>query len=353
MRLKLAHALFVAVSALIVTRRASAQAGSRTLDDFLARGVVLTSADSASLTRGKPIARLLRTGDGRDVAIFGAVQVDVPRSFFMERQRDLRARTRTQGEPFSQPASIRDVQAFVVSDDDLKELHDCKPDNCNFKLPATDMEHFRTLDLADPSTRERVAAYARQRMVEYVTDYRARGNAAMIVYDDRGTVHSSDAFAAMLRDSSNVFTAVPSLGEYLLSYPRGTPAGSTDVIFWSRDEMPKLRPVMRITHEVRYSPPEVPDLSVVAAKQIYSNHYFEAGLEVLAAADRGAQAAAARAAGITVVAVRRYRFDHLPSGGVLNVKSRVTNGLRDNVVTDLERMKRESEAAWRARETKD
>ena len=343
----------IALSALIVVaRQASAQAGSRTLDDFLARGIVLTSGDSATLTRGKPIARLLRTSDGRDVAVFGAVRIEVPRSFFMDRQHDLRARSRTQGERFSQPAVIRDVQAFAVSDDDLKELHDCKPDNCNFKLPATDMEHLRTtIDLADPSARERVAAFARQRMVEYVTDYRARGNAAMIVYDDRGTVRSSDAFAAMLRDSSYVFTAVPSLGEYLLSYPRGTPAGSTDVIFWSRDEMPNLRPVVRITHEVQYSPPEVSDLSVVAAKQIYANHYFEAGLEVLAAADRPSPSAP-KPVGITVVAVRRYRFDHLPSGGVLNIKSRVTNGLRDNVVTDLERMKRESEAAWKARESK-
>jgi hypothetical protein len=43
--------------------------------------------------------------------------------------------------------------------------------------------------------------------------------------------------------------------------------------------------------------------------------------------------------------VRRYRFDHLPSGGLLNIRGRVANGLRDNVRADLTRLKRETEAA--------
>jgi hypothetical protein len=182
-------------------------------------------------------------------------------------------------------------------------------------------------------------------MVEYVTDYRARGNAAMAVYDDRGGVRASDALAAMLRDSSYVFSAVPSLGRHLLNYPREAMPDATEAIFWSRDELPHLRQVVRITHEIIYSPPELPEMSLVAAKQIWANHYFEAGLEVIAAADR---ATTPPGRGITVVAVRRYRFDHLPSGGLLNIRGRVANGLRDNVVADLKRLKRESEVDWAA-----
>jgi hypothetical protein len=346
------HAAGLAVSISVVATDAAAQARGRTLDEFLAQGV-LTSADSSSLTHGKAVARTLRTAEARDVAVFGAVQVDVPRSFFMERQGDPHSRARAQGRPFSQPAATRDVQAFAVSDDDLKDLRDCRPGQCGFKLPATDIEHVRsTIDLAAPDARERVAAYARQRMAEYVTDYRARGNAAMIVYDDRGTVRSSDAFAAMLRDSSFVFSTVPSLGEYLLNYPNGVPAGASDVILWSRDQMPNLKPVVRITHEVTYSPSEIEGLTLVAAKQIYANHYFEAGLEVLAAADRASSGSGTASRGITVVDVRRYRFDQLPSGGLLNIRSRVTKGLLDNVATDVARMKRESEAAWAARAAK-
>lgn len=337
-----------------IATHADAQARWRTADEFLARGIGLTPAESTSLTRGETVARILRTGDGRDVAVFGAVRVDVPRSFFMERQRALpralRTPTRTQVQLFSQPATVADVQAVTVSDDDLTELKQCKPNDCNFKLPATDMDRLHsTIDLSAPDAKTRVASYVRQRMAEYVADYRARGNAAMLVYDDRGTVRSSDAFAAMLRDSSYAFSAVPSLGEHLLNYPQHTLSGASEVIFWSRDEMPNLRPVLRITHQFIYSPSDVPGLTVQAAKQIYGNHYFEGGLEVLAAADRQEPIAGAENRAITVVAVRRYRFDHLPSGGVMNIRGRVTNGLRDNVVADLKRLKRESETAFTSR----
>ncbi len=343
--------IVLALSGLLVTTDADAQARWRTAEEFLVRGVGLTPAESAGLTRGETVARILKTGDGRDVAVFGAAQVNVPRSFFLDRQRDLpralRSPTRTQVQLFSQPASATDVGAFAVSDDDVKELRDCKPNDCNFKLPATDMERLHTgIDLTAPDAKARVGTYARQRMVEYVNDYRARGNAAMLVYDDRGSVHSSDAFTAMLRDSSYAFSAVPSLGDHLLKYPGHTLPEATDVVFWSRDEMPHLRPVTRITHQFIYSPADVPDVTLVASKQIYGNHYFEAGLEVLAAADR---ATASGAPGLTVIAVRRYRFDHLPSGGALNIKSRVTTGLRDNVAADLKRLKQESETAWAAR----
>jgi hypothetical protein len=343
--------LVLALSGLLVTSDAGAQPRWRTIDEFLARGVGLTSAESVSLTRGETIARILRTGNGRDVAVFGAVQVNVPRSFFLNRERDLpgalRTPTRKQVQLFSQPAAVTDVDAFAVSDDDVKELRNCKPNECNFKLPAMDMARLHTtVDLNAPDAKARAATYARQRMVEYVNDYRARGNNAMLVYDDRGSVRSSDAFAAMLQDSSYVFSVVPSLGDHLLKYPGHTLPSATEVVFWSRDEMPNLRPVTRITHHIIYSPEDLPDVTVVASKQIYSNHYFEAGLEVLGAADR---AGASSTPGITVVAVRRYRFDHLPSGGVVNIKSRATNGLRDNVSADLKRLKQDSEAAWAAR----
>ena len=343
--------LVLALSGLLVTTDAGAQPRWRTIDEFLTRGIGLTPAESVSLTRGETIARILRTGYGRDVAVFGAVQVNVPRSFFLDRERDLpgalRTPTRKQVQLFSQPAAITDVDAFAVSDDDVKELRNCKPNECNFKLPAMDMERLHTtVDLSAPDAKARAATYARQRMVEYVNDYRARGNSAMLVYDDRGSVRSSDAFAAMLQDSSYVFSLVLSLGDHLLKYPGHTLPSATEVVFWSRDEMPNLRPVTRITHHIIYSPEDLPDATLVASKQIYSNHYFEAGLEVVGAADR---TGASSTPGITVVAVRRYRFDHLPSGGVVNIKSRATNGLRDNVSADLKRLKQNSEAAWAAR----
>ena len=348
---RLRHLTVALLLWIVSTAPAYAQARWATLDDFLTRGIRLSAQELSALDRGETVARVLPTSDGRDVAVFGAVQINVSRAFFTDRQRDvtraLKTATRTKVQRFSEPAVASDAQLIEISNDDLKELRDCRPNDCNFKLPATDMQSFRGALGSGADAKARVKSHAASRIVEYVNDYRARGNAAMLVFDDRGTVRSSDALVGLLRDSSYVFNAVPSLGQHLVDFPRSSLPGATEVIFWSRDEMPHLRPVLRITHQTIYSPADRSDLTVIASKQIYANHYFEAGLEALAAVDRASPGNTN--SGITVVAIRRYRFDHLPSGGLLNIRGRVTGGLRDNVATDLKRLKRDTESDWPAR----
>jgi hypothetical protein len=210
------------------------------------------------------------------------------------------------------------------------------------------MEAVRAIDTSASDARDRVATLARRSVIDYVGEYRRRGNAAMVVFDDHGGVRSSDALAAMMRDSSHAFRMAPSLGRFVMDYPHDPLADATDVMFWSVDELPHVRPVLRIMHEVVYSPPEIPGTTILAAKQIYANHYFEAGLELLTAVDRTETGASLANGSITIVAVRRYRFDHLPSGGLLNLGGRVRGGLQDNLIADLARLKRDSEAEWRA-----
>ena len=338
---------------LCIARSSTAQERFPTAESFLNNGVRLEASQLAALSRGEVVNKVLPTGDQRDVAVFAAVQVNVPRAFFIERQsvypRALLSPTRTSAHLFGAPATLADVAAVDLSGDDVKEVSKCQPNACNFKLPAADMSALRqAVDLSGSDARARVTTFARQRMVQYVNDYRQRGNAAMIVYDDFGSVRSSDALAAMLRDSSLLFRVSPELGRYLTTGAPDTLAGATNVIFWSVDELPHVRQILRITDQTLYQSPEIAGTSMIAAKQIYADHYFEAGLELLAAVDRPMTSSADGApAGITLIAVRRYRFDALPSGGLLNIRGRVIGGLRDNVRSDLARLKQESEAAWR------
>src|SRR3989475_11485012 len=128
-----------------------------------------------------------------------------------------------------------------------------------------------------------LSAYARRRLVEYVTDYRRRGDSAMAIYDDRGNlnVRSSEAFAASLAESPYVYETVPSLQNYLATYPRGSlPAGAAEILFWSEDVLPRLRPILSVTHLIVYTPPELPTVTLAAAKQIYADHYFETAVEI-------------------------------------------------------------------------
>jgi hypothetical protein len=157
-------------------------------------------------------------------------------------------------------------------------------------------------------------------MRRFVTAYRAEGNSAMVRFDDHGGVEASDAFKALLTQSPVLRDYAPALQDYLLSYPAKRPDGVTDLIYWSDDRMPHLRPTFSINHLVIYTPPS--GLPVVARKQIYASHYFEGAFELLSAID------APSLPGVYVVSVRRYRFDNLP-GGLLNIRGRVSAALTD------------------------
>jgi hypothetical protein len=157
----------------------------------------------------------------------------------------------------------------------------------------------------------------------------------MAVYDDRGNlnVHASEAFAAQLAESPYVYENVPSLRQYLASYPRTTLQGSDEIFYWSEDVLPRLRPILSVTHLVVYSPPELPRVTLVAAKQIYANHYFETAVDLTCAIDRPV---ANGGSGIYLLVLRRYRFDNLP-GGILNIRGRAINALREQLALDLGR----------------
>ena len=142
-------------------------------------------------------------------------------------------------------------------------------------------------------------------------------------------MRSSEAFAAQLAESPYVYETVPSLQNYLATYPRGSlPAGAAEILFWSEDVLPRLRPILSVTHLIVYTPPELPNVTLAAAKQIYADHYFETAVELTCIVDRNP--------GIYLLVLRRYRFDNLP-GGILNIRGRAIGALRDQLTLDLRR----------------
>ncbi len=153
----------------------------------------------------------------------------------------------------------------------------------------------------------------------------------MAIYDDRGNlnVRSSEAFAAQFAESPYIYQTVPSLRNYFTAYPHGSlPAGAAEILFWSEDVLPRLRPILSVTHLIVYTPPDLPGVTLAAAKQIYADHYFETAVDLTCIVDRNP--------GICLLVLRRYRFDNLP-GGILNIRGRAIGALRDQLALDLRR----------------
>jgi len=92
--------------------------------------------------------------------------------------------------------------------------------------------------------------------------------------------------------------------------------------------LPRLRPILSVTHLIVYTPPDLPGVTLAAAKQIYADHYFETAVDLTCVVDRNP--------GIYLLVLRRYRFDNLP-GGILNIRGRAIGALRDQLALDLRR----------------
>jgi len=315
---------------------------------FLHESIQLTPDQFAAAMRGEAVVKVLDTRERRDIAVFGITTVAVSRVAYVARVRDsknwLRTPTRSSFGLFSNPATPADVQAFTISPSDANDMKDCKPGDCIVKLPATDMQRIHTeMNWSAPDLVAQLSAYGRRRLIEYITDYRARGDSALVIYDDKGNVHASDAFAALLAESPYVYQTVPSLQRYLAAYPHATLADASEVLFWSEDVLPHLRPILSVTHQVVFTPPELPGMTLIAAKQIYADHYFEAALDLTSIVETQGQGGLPAS---YLLIFRRYRFDNMP-GGLLNIRGKAVGALRDQMLADLQREKAGAEGAGR------
>ena len=311
------------------------------LSAFLHEAMGLDSAQIQAVRRGDAVVTVLDTELQRDIAVFGIAAVALSRDEYVRRVLDFgdsaASPTRRSFGVFSHPPTPADVRDVTIHQRDVDEMKDCRPGACAMKLPATDMSRLRQeIDWSASDAQARLSAYARERLLEYVADYRARGDAASVTYDDRGSVRASEAFADLLAATPQVYRYVPALHRYLTGYPAVTLPQATEVLFWSEDVSPRLRPVLSVTHLVVYAPPEYPDVTLVAAKQIYANHYFEAAFDltcfVEATADGGGRG--------YLVVLRRYRFDRLASGGPLDLRGRALTAFREQLLADLQRQQR-------------
>lgn len=322
---------------LVAATSVRAQSPASPLAPYLDHGLALSAAQLATVESGRPVARLIDTQVQRDLAVFGVIAVDASRATIIGHVRafdeSMRSTTRTAMGVFGRPAVASDVGDLVLTKDDVNELRNCRPRACNFKLPASNMAYLsKSVDWNAPNALADALKYAREQMANYVNEYRTKGVDAMLVYDDNGSVKSSDAFAALLAESGYLAQVAPALQRYLLDYPASRPDSVSDYAFWSRDQLPRSRPILGIRGMSVYTPVEPANATFVATKQLWADHYLEASLDLTIVVDRAPR-------GAYVIVMRSYRFDALPDNRLFSIRNRVADGLRDQLEADLRRLK--------------
>jgi hypothetical protein len=320
------------------------------LTAFLQKSVGLDTKQIAAIDSGQLVTKVVRTPIDRDVVVFGIVQVDVPRAFFVSHFKETDLPPRSAGRAsfgiFGKPAQASDVGDLALSSDDVKDLRACKPRSCSFKLPASAMAFLDSRVTWDsPNTASEIAAGAREQMAAYVNDYRQHGNDAVVVYDDNASVKASDALVQLLADSPSPFPNVPQFQRYIEN-PFEPLDGVSRTVFWSRDKMARARPVVSIQELSSFSPGDTTAASMFSIKQLWADHYLEAHVDFITVVDRSSTHDPG--AGVYVVMLRDYRFDNLPNNRLYSIRNHVANGLRDQTDAELKRVKQAYEESFRA-----
>ena len=126
----------------------------------------------------------------------------------------------------------------------------------------------------------------------------------------------------LIFESSRYFEPLsPEFFAYVRRFPSIPLEGTENILYWSKDDI--YRPVTRVTHQVLYpAPPDARRPGLIATKQIYAAHYFDAGLGLTCAFDD-------RAAGFYMLSVNRVRTRSLTSFTRGVVRSIVQRRSRD------------------------
>jgi hypothetical protein len=298
----------------------------------------LDAKQLATLARGRPVVKSLDAPDKTEVALLGVIALEIPRQAYVEGTRDVRAflaaPTRSALGFFGAPATPSDAESLVLDHSAVSALEKCRPFSCDVKLPAAMMERFRDSVHWRASPDSQVSVMFRRWMADYVNAYRARGAAAMVVYDDtKRSIRSSDANRVLVSESPALAHDAPALIPFLTG-DAAAPSGVRDTIYWAVDARAGLKPILSIAQLAVDTAAADTSVALVISRQLYADHYFEAFLDVTIVVDGDASPTSPRA---YLIVERRAKFDDLPSGGLFSIRGRAVHKLRDALRDELAR----------------
>src|SRR5437763_16219767 len=126
-----------------------------------------------------------------------------------------------------------------------------------------------------------VTQLLKQMLVDYVRDFLARGDAALIQYDDKAEpIRLLNEQHELLASSSYHALVDTNQDAKSLSNPRASLIDN--VLIWSKIKF-GLKPVVAVNHIMIYQRPQNTGAQIlILTKQIYANHYFDSSLGLTA-----------------------------------------------------------------------
>ena len=244
--------------------------------------------DFAALRQGQTVVRLLPATDKREVAVCGLVSLGVTADMFLESFRESMTKKNDAAileiGRFSDTPTHADLQTLTFEERDIEDLKRCVVGDCKLKLSRQMIERLHTeVNWQASDYRIQATQLLKRMLSEYVSDYLARGEAALIEYSDKSTaIRLADEQRDLLAASNYIGNELPNLRPQLKRLAQSDMLLVENAIVWSKIKF-GLKPVIAFNHiriykRERGSGPQI----LIAAKQIYANHYFDSSLALTA-----------------------------------------------------------------------
>ncbi|HEY2962682.1 MAG TPA: hypothetical protein VGJ37_09730, partial [Pyrinomonadaceae bacterium] len=278
--------ILVATCALICSGAviAQGQTSLSELQKLLHEKADFNETDFAALQRGETIVKLAPVQDKREVAVSGLVSLHASADEFLRSYRDSITHKNNaavlEAGHFGTDPALSDLQSLTLDTQDIEDLKDCVAGDCQIKLSAAMIERFaREINWQAPDYAQQVTQLFKSMLLDYVRDYRARGDAALIEYNDKqNEVRVIDEQQALSHVSGYLNDVAATISPPARSEQRGELRPLEELIVWSRFKF-GLKPVIAINHITIYKRDrELGPQILAVSKQIYANHYFNSSL---------------------------------------------------------------------------
>lgn len=239
-----------------------------------------TETDFAALQRGETVVKLAPIRDKREVAVAGLVNLRATAEEFLRSYRESLTKKNNGAVmeigSFGAVPALADLQNLTLEAKDIEDLKECTVGDCQIKLSAAMIERFaKEVNWQAPDYALQATQLFRTMLFEYVTNYRSRGDAALISYGDKSNeVRLAEEHQALTKASGYLNEFFGASGSELQPIE--------ELLVWSKIKF-GLKPVIAINHVTIYKREREFGPQILAvSKQIYANHYFNSSLAMTA-----------------------------------------------------------------------
>lgn len=260
---------------------ADGQTSLAELQKILQEKAAFAETDFAALQRGETVVKLAPAQDKREIALSGLVNLRASAEDFLRSYRESLTQRNNAAVleigSFSATPVLSDLQNLTLESDDIEDLKECAVGDCDMKLSAAMIQRFaREVNWQAPDYAQQATQLFKTMLLDYVRDYRARGSAALIEYNDKPT-------GVRLADEQRELTGTSGYLNDIFANALATQTKpAEEMLVWSKIKF-GLKPVIAVNHVTIYKRElELGPQVLAVSRQIYADHYFDASLALTA-----------------------------------------------------------------------